>query len=827
MNNTKSVLALILALFTLSATAQPQPRKGSGEILQDLKKLNVLGSVLYIAAHPDDENTRLIAWLANEKKLETAYLSITRGDGGQNLIGPEIREELGIIRTQELLAARRTDGGNQFFTRANDFGYSKTPDETFTIWDRETVLEDMVYVIRTWQPDVIITRFNTTPGTTHGHHTASAILAEEAMIAAADPNRFPRQLGFSITTWEVKRLFWNTSSWFFRNGEFDPKKYVQVEVGAYNQFLGESYSEIASRSRTMHKSQGFGSTGSRGEAQDYLSPIMGEMYDMNMFTGIDQSWNRIEGGKEIGALIKQATENFNPEKPWEIVPTLAEAYNKLKFSGPSFYRSRKLDQLADVIKSCMGLYIDFTASTYRASIGEKLTIKGEFVNRSPINATAKSYVIRGSRLDGQLNIQLPNNEERNLEEEYTVEAKAEISQPYWLRNPGTLGMYSIPGKKYIGKAENDPALLAVLRVEIEGVLVELETPVVYKTNDPVKGEVRRPFVFSPPAFVKLNEDVFLFTSNEPKDIEVQVKSGTDSISGKVKINLPDGWKSSPEFHQVTLKGKDTEKSVKFKVTPTQNGSEGGISAVFENEKGVFNRGLKEIAYDHIPTQTIFPICEAKIARIDLKKKGNLIGYIAGAGDEIPTALATMGYKVETIDMNNVSKEGLKKYDAIVAGIRAYNTNDRLPIVQKELMEYVKNGGTYIIQYNTSHRLLEDDFGPYPIKLSRDRVTVEGAPVKILSPNHPVLNTPNKITSKDFEGWVQERGLYFPNEWDENYTAILEMADPEESDKQGSLLVADYGKGKFVYTGLSFFRELPAGVPGAYRLFANIVSLGKN
>ncbi|MFT7334094.1 MAG: LmbE family N-acetylglucosaminyl deacetylase, partial [Sphingobacteriales bacterium] len=512
MNKIKSALTLVFALVSILVFAQPQPHTGPGEILQELKKLNVLGSTLYIAAHPDDENTRLIAWLANEKKLETAYLSLTRGDGGQNLIGPEIREELGIIRTQELLAARRTDGGNQFFTRANDFGYSKHPDETFTIWDREKVLADMVYVIRKWQPDVIITRFNTSPGTTHGHHTASAILAEEAMIAAADPKQFPEHINVTTQAWEVQRLFWNTSSWFFRGGEFDGSKYLKTNVGEYNQLLGESYSEIASRSRTMHKSQGFGSTGSRGDEFDYLSPIRGEILDMNsMFSGINQTWSRIDGGRPIGLLIEKAIADFNPEKPWEIVPTLTQAYAKLKALNVSFYKTQKLEQFENVIKACMGLYIDFTASTFRAAPGETMQVKAEMINRSPIKASAKVYYIKGTSLDGQINIELPKNEVRNLDLEYKVEQKMEISQPYWLIEEGTLGTYAIPSKKMTAKPENEPAMLAVLRVEIEGVNVDFESPVEFKKNDPVKGEFRRPFVFSPPMFVKLSDEVYLFT----------------------------------------------------------------------------------------------------------------------------------------------------------------------------------------------------------------------------------------------------------------------------------------------------------------------------
>ncbi|WP_161888597.1 PIG-L family deacetylase [Pontibacter russatus] len=827
----RSSLLLWLALcITLPAAwAQAPAKPSAAKVLQDLKKLNVLGSVLYVAAHPDDENTRLIAYFANEKLYNTGYLAVTRGDGGQNLIGPEIREGLGLIRTQELLQARRTDGGKQFFTRANDFGYSKNPEETFNIWDKEQVLADMVYVIRKFRPDVMVTRFPPDSRAGHGHHSASAILAEEAFDAAADPKRFPEQLKY-VAVWQPKRLLWNTGVWSFGSqAEFD--KYVdellKIDVGGYNPLLGKSYGEIAAESRSMHKSQGFGSSGSRGTSLEYLKHTKGGRAEKNLFGGIDTSWGRVKGGEKVAKLIQKAIDSYNPAEPATVVPTLLAAKKELEKLPDGYWKRVKLEELQDVLQHAMGLYIEVTASDYAATPGQPVALRVEAINRSEVPVTLQSVMYSFAAKDTTLNQPLKNNEPLT----YTATAKLPkdmaYSQPYWLRKEGTVGMYAVESQQEVGMPENAPAAQATFSLQVSGQPLEVTVPVVYKRTDPVEGEVYRPFVVTPPVFVNLQENVYVFASQEPKQVQVLVKSGKDDIAGKVQLQLPKGWRAEPVSVPFDLKNKGAEQRVAFTVYPPQEEQEAALQAVATIDGESYSKGLNVIDYSHIPAQVTLPEAAAKIVKLDLKTKGQHIGYIMGAGDEIPASLRQIGYNVTLLQEGDMRLPRLQQFDAIIVGVRAYNTVDRLRFYQPTLLEYVKNGGNLIVQYNTSHNLVLPEIAPYPLQLSRERVAVEDAQVRLLQPNHPVLNTPNKITQKDFEGWVQERGLYFPTEWSKEYAAILSSNDPGEPARDGGLLIAPYGKGNYIYTGYSWFRELPAGVPGAYRLFANLISLGQN
>ncbi|WP_439880024.1 PIG-L family deacetylase [Pontibacter sp. MBLB2868] len=821
------LLALLLA-FTFPVQAQTPPKPSAAKVLQDIKKLNVLGSVLYVAAHPDDENTRLIAYMANEELFNTGYLSVTRGDGGQNLVGPEIREGLGIIRTQELLQARRTDGGQQFFTRANDFGYSKDSDETFTIWDREQVLSDMVWTIRKFRPDVMITRFPPDARAGHGQHAASAILAAEAFNAAADPKRFPEQLKY-VEVWQPKRLLWNTGVWSFGSqAEFD--KYVdqllKIDVGVYNPLLGKSYGEVAAESRSMHKSQGFGAAGSRGSAIDYLQHTQGDKAEKDLFEGINTTWSRVKGGEKVEKLIQQAIDTYQPAAPAAVVPALIQAKKELDKLPGGYWKRVKQEELQDVIRYALGLYVEVTAADYAAAPGEPVQLQIEAINRSTVPVSIQLVNYTFASKDTTLNKQLQNNVPVKFEQQITLPASMEVSQPYWLRKPGTLGMFAIEEQQLVGLPENPAAAQVTFRLQVAGEPLQLQVPVVYKRTDPVEGEVYRPFVVTPPVFVNINENVYMFADQEPKQVQVLVKAGKVDVSGNVKLQLPKGWRSEPASVPFNLKNKGEEQEVTFMVYPPKEQQETELKAIATVNGKTYNQGLKEINYSHIPAQVLFPEAAAKIVKLDLKTRGRKIGYVMGAGDEIPASLQQIGYNVTLLHDEDMRLRNLQQYDAIIMGVRAYNTVDRLKFDQPTLMEYVKNGGNLIVQYNTNHSLVLQNVGPYPLKLSRDRVTVEEAEVRLLAPEHPVLTTPNKITKKDFEGWVQERGLYFPYEWSKEYTAILSSNDPGEPARDGGLLVAKYGKGNYIYTGYSWFRELPAGVPGAYRLFANMISLGK-
>ncbi len=809
--------------------AQTPAKHPAGSVLQDLKKLQVLGSVLYVAAHPDDENTRLIAYLSNEKLYNTGYLAITRGDGGQNLIGPEIREDLGIIRTQELLQARRVDGGHQFFTRANDFGFSKNPEETFTIWDKEQVLADMVWVIRKFRPDVMITRFPPDERAGHGHHTASAILAAEAFDAAGDARRFPEQLKY-VEVWQPRRLFWNTGVWSFKSQEeFEKfgKDLLKIDVGGYNPLLGKSYGELAAESRSMHKSQGFGSSGSRGSALEYFQLVKGDKATQSLLEGVNTTWSRVKGGEKVQKLLQKAIDTYQPAQSAAVVPTLLAAKKELDKLPDSYWKQVKAEELQDVLQEAMGLYLEVTANDYAATPGGEVKLQIEAINRSALPVTLKHVRYAFASKDTTLNYNLPDNEPLKYSTAATLPASMPYSQPYWLRKPGTLGMFAIENQQEVGMPENAPAAQVAFELQVTGQPLTVTVPVVYKRTDPVAGEVYRPFIVTPPVFVNVTEKVYMFASQEPKPVQVLVKAGRENLAGSLQLQVPQGWRTEPASVPFTLKEKGGELLVRFMVYPPQGQQEAQLQAVATVDGKNYSQELKEINYSHIPAQVKFPDATAKIVKLDLKKQGQQIGYIMGAGDEIPASLQQIGYNVTLLGDQDMRLSRLQQYDAIIVGVRAYNTVGRLKFWQPVLLEYVKNGGNMIVQYNNNSGLVTPNIAPYPLKLSRDRVTVEDAPVRFLAPGHPVLNTPNKITQQDFSGWVQERGTYFANEWSNDFVPILSSNDPGEAPANGGLLVALYGKGNYIYTGYAFFRELPAGVPGAYRLFANLISLGKN
>ncbi|MFC5269861.1 PIG-L family deacetylase [Adhaeribacter terreus] len=819
-------LILLIFFFTLFQPAEAQaPKKpDAAEILQGLKKLNVLGSALYVAAHPDDENTALIAWLANEKLVNTGYLSLTRGDGGQNLIGPEIRERLGIIRTQELLQARRTDGGQQFFTRANDFGFSKDYQETLTLWDKEQVLADMVWTIRKFKPDVMITRFSTEPGGTHGHHTTSAILASEAFDAAADPKRFPEQLKY-VSVWQPKRILWNTSSFFYKDKNFDPTGKLQIETSTYNPVLGRAYTEISATSRSMHKSQGFGSGPNYGKVTDYLEHMKGSRAQKDLFEGIDLSWNRVSGGKTVGKMAQKLVTQFEHNNPAASIPALLSLKTAIEKLPENPYKAAKLAEIQELVKACVGLFIEATATHFAATPGEKIEINTTAVNRS--NASVSLEQVHILPLRQQISVKQPLTKELYTSKT-TVNLPVDfpISQPYWLQQPGTEGMFAVADQQLIGLPENPAPLNVTFSVKINSVLFDYTVPVVYKRVDPVAGEIYRPFAVTPPVFVSLSENVYMFTSEKPREIQVRVKAGKENCAGTVALQVPAGWRTEPASANFSMKLKDEEQLVSFNVFPGPGQTDAKLRAAATIDGKTYDKSLVTIQYEHIPTQVLFPEATARAVKIDLQRIGQQIGYIAGPGDEVPVSLRQIGYSVTPLQNEELNATNLRQFDAVVVGVRAFNTNDYLKFAQPVLMEYVKNGGTLVVQYNTNHALVTENLGPYPFKLSRDRVTVENAEVRMLKPEHAVLNFPNKITANDFTGWVQERGLYFPNEWDKNYEAILSANDPGEPARDGGLLVTKYGKGHYVYTGYSFFRQLPAGVPGAYRLFTNLISLGK-
>ena len=829
----KRILILLFILGFSFINAQAPNKKNSVEIYQSIQKLNFLGTVLYLAAHPDDENTRMISYFSNRVHARTAYLSLTRGDGGQNLIGPEIRELLGVIRTNELLQARRVDEGEQFFARANDFGYSKHPDETLEFWNKKEVLSDVVRIIRTFRPDIVINRFNTeSAGKTHGHHTASAMLSTEAFDLSADKNYKTENL----PPWKINSMFFNTSWWFYGSKEkfnkADKSKMLSIDTGVYFPSSGLSNTEIASLSRSMHKSQGFGSTGSRGSEKEYLELIKGTMPTdrNNIFEEINTSWTRVKGGEKIKIILEDVEHNFDFNYPSASIPDLLKAYSLIINLEDTYWRDFKSKQIKEIIADCAGLYMEVISNVPNATPGDVIDLKTELINRSQEKIFLKSYSIHNGVEGSEThsNKSLENNKRVVLKDQITIPKTSTYSTPYWLNKKGSLGMYQVDNLNLIGLPMTPINNFIVFNVNIDGTDVSFKRIIKYKYNDPVKGEVYRPFEIIPAITSRIASNVIIFNEDTPKEIPVQIIANKDNVKGMIKLKLPVGWSVSPQEIVFDLSKKEDEKKVVFVVTPTKEQSEGTLEAIIVSGKKIFTKTLFKIDYDHIPRQSVLLPSTSRIVRLNLVKKGNTIGYIKGAGDEVPKYLQQIGYKVNIIEPSKITDESLSKYDAIMVGIRAYNTVEDLKHKQEMILNYVKNGGNLIVQYNTSHRLLvKDNLAPYKLRLSRDRVTDENAEVKFLAPKSEVLNYPNKITKHDFDGWVQERGLYFPDKWGKEFVPILSFHDKGESPKKGSLLIAKYGKGYYMYTGLSFFRELPAGVPGAYKLLTNMISIGKN
>ncbi|MDB5121416.1 MAG: LmbE family protein [Sphingobacteriales bacterium] len=807
----RSFIFSILAALPIVVNAQSAVQYNSAEIKLKLQKLNTLGSALYIAAHPDDENTRLLGYLANEKNVRTGYLSLTRGDGGQNLIGNEQAELLGLIRTQELLAARRVDGAEQFFTRAVDFGFSKTSDETFKIWGKNQILADAVWVIRKFRPDVIITRFPEDARAGHGHHAASAIIAREAFVAAADPKMFPEQLKY-VQIWQAKRIVWNTFNFGGNNNTAISEDQFKLDVGAYNALLGKSYGEIAAESRSKHKSQGFGSAKQRGQSYEYFSPVGGQTSKTDLFDGVDLSWNRTNTAT-IQKLVNEANQNYNQINPSASVPILIKTLSEIEKMKDGFWKEQKEKEVKNLILACAGLWFETYADEPNYAIGDSLKTHTQFVLRSSIPVSVNS--VNNLKKDSTLNNTLKTIDSKVL--------ATKSSQPYWLAEKHLTGQYLINDQLLVGNAENVNSLKVQVQLSIAGKVLTFDSPVIYKYTDPVNGEIYQPLAIAPPITATLSEKAYAFAGSSTKTIHVYLRSFRDNSSGKLIPQVPPGWVVSPKSIDIKFAKKGDEQTADFLVTPFGNVSSGNISLLISDEGKTYNEGLKIVSYNHIPLQTLFPQAEARAEKIDLKISGKRIAYIPGAGDLVPEALKQVGYDVTILSENQAANFDLSGYDAIITGIRTYNVNDRMKFLQPKLLKYVENGGTLLVQYNVNNGLKLQDIGPYPFKLSRNRVTEEDAKVTFLAPNHQVLNFPNKIAEADFTGWIQERGLYFVTDADPKYTSILSMKDTNEADNDGSLIVADYGKGKFVYTSLVFFRELPAGVPGAYRLFVNLIA----
>jgi len=798
-------------------------------ILQQMRSFNTMGSVLYIAAHPDDENTQVITYLARGRGYRTAYLSLTRGEGGQNVRGSQLGEPLGVARTQELLAARRLDGGRQYFTRAKDFGFSKDYQETLRSWDRQAVLADIVRVIRSFRPDVIMTRFSPQPGNTHGHHTASTVLAVEAFKLAGDSQAFPEQLG-ELTPWQPKRILHNIG---MRGGGADAAGgdragAVQIEVDGNDPVLGESFRSIAARSRAMHKTQGFdvGEPPGGWRKTELFLTLGGEPAMHDILDGVDTTWTRVPGGAEIGRLTEEAIARFKPDDPAASVPALLAIRRLVSALPADPVVSDKRQQLDRIIQACSGLEVETVMDQPEVVPGETLKMRHTAVvgSRIPVRWTAVRYPSIHRAATKILEMRANHPVVRHATQ--ILPATTPPSQPYWLRKDGTAGLSHVDDPSLIGRPENPPAFPIEYVFEVGGQLLVIAGEPVPAASDPAKAGMRRRLDVIPPVSLRFASSVELFVPGGARPVTVELTAARASVTGTVQVEAPAGWTVTPVSQPFRLAAAGEHARFSFTVTAPAQLATARLEASVEINGRRFNHQRIEIRYDHIPFQLLQPAASLKAVSLDLAIRGRRVGYLPGAGDDVPECLERMGYAVTKLTGADLTPETLRPFDAVVMGIRAFNTRTDLAERLPALFAYVEAGGNVIAQYNTLDGLGANWLSPFHLHISRDRVTDENAPVTFLAPDHPVLTTPNHITTADFEGWVQERGLYFPDQWDERFTPILASGDPGETPLRGGLLVARHGKGYFVYTGLAWFRQLPEGVPGAYRLFANLVSLGK-
>lgn len=803
------------------APAQPAP-ESTAAILQDLRDFREMGRVLYVAAHPDDENTRLIAYFARGRSYQTAYLSLTRGDGGQDLLGPELGAELGVIRTQELLAARRIDGGRQFFSRARDFGFSKDYADTLRRWNHQEVLSDVVRVIREFRPDVVITRFSTVPGGTHGHHTASAVLALEAFRLAGDPRAFPDQLG-TLKPWQPKRILWNSN---FGPRGAGPGNRLGLDDGGFDPLTGLSYGEIAALSRSMHKSQGMGTVGTRGAARESFQLMAGEPAAKDIFDGIDDTWGRVPGGSDIGRLAGEVIARFDPLKPASSVPALLGIKARLAALPDDPVLGEKRALLDRIIQGCLGLYVETTVANPEIVPGETFDLRETAIARGPypVRWVGVRYPAAGREEDAPAD--LAPDRPASRQASAVLPAGTPLSQPYWLREEGTEGMFQVDDPSLIGRPENPPVFPVEYLFEVGGQTLVVPDEPVRVIADPLRGEIRRQLAAVPPVTLGFGDDLELFAPGSSRSAVVVVTSARPVPQGTLHLEAPPGWSVSPQGQPFRFAAPGEAVRLSFTLTAPAASATGEFVAAAEIAGRTYRSGRKVIDYPHIPEQLLLPTARLKAVSLQLAIRGRNVGYLPGAGDDVAAGIARMGYVVTSLDGSDLNPQRLKGFDAVVTGVRAFNVRTDLAAGLPALFGYVASGGVVIELYNRPTDLQTDRFAPYPLRLSNLRITDNTAPMVPLAPESPVLNTPNRITAADFEGWVQERGSYFPESWDRHFQPILSGHDAGEPPLEGGLLVARYGRGYIVYTGLSWFRQLPAGTPGAYRLFANLLSLGR-
>jgi LmbE family N-acetylglucosaminyl deacetylase len=834
-----ATLTLAAALRALADSA-PAPLPPTA-IAQELRSLRTVATVLHIGAHPDDENTELITYLARGRGVRAAYLSLTRGDGGQNELGRDFDEKLGLLRTHELLAARQLDTGRQFFTRAIDFGYSKTPAETLAFWDREQVLGDVVRVIRQFRPDVIVTRFPIPPGSGgHGHHTASGMLAVEAFKLAGDPKAYPEQLAQGLTPWQPTRVLWNV----FRFGAganaplpLDGPTFSQ-DIAGTDATSGQEFGQIAALSRSQHKTQGLGGfalrprTGPNG--QTFLL-LAGTPATNDLLDGIDMTWKRYPGGAEIDTALEQIIAGFKADDPGAAAPALLELRAKLAALPRDPVIDDKRAQLDRILVSCLGITVETTVAQAEFTPGEPLDIRYRLIFPQTWQPRSHGIEIKhvDSRATGADLVRQPGVVATNSGLWLVTESlrgvlplNTPVNQPYWLREPSAAGIARVSDPQLIGRPANPPVVSVTHVFKIGAQQLEITDEPVCVTRDE-QGEHRRPLDVIPPVSLTFGSDIFYVAPGASKEVTVEISAARPG-SGTLRLKTPAGWQVAPAAQPFAFERAGEKSTFTFTLTSPSTGGAGELAAEAELGGRVYSNKRIELRYAHLPPLLLQPPAHVRIASFDLAIRGKTIGYLPGAGDYVAECLEQMGYTVRRLTDADLTPEKLAGLDAVVIGVRAFNERTELKDHLAGLFAWVEQGGTVIAQYNRPNGLAAPTLAPYALSIEGPapalRVTDERAAVTALA-EHPALMAPNRIGATDWDGWVQERGAYFPSKWDEAHvTPLLAMSDAGEAPLKSSLLVARHGKGHYVYTGLAFFRQLPAGVPGAWRLFANLVSL---
>jgi LmbE family N-acetylglucosaminyl deacetylase len=882
-----TVLALsgTAGLDAQSAVVGPDGYDGAAATGLALRRLGTTARVLHIAAHPDDENTALFAPLALGRGIDAAYLSLTRGEGGQNGIGPELGVPLGVIRSEELLAARRLDGGDQFFARAIDYGYSRNAEEAFRHWPRDTILADVVAVIREYRPDVVASVWSGTPRDGHGQHQAAGILAREAVLAAGDPARFPEQIEAGLRP--HRPTLYYRSSWF----SDDPPD-VELNTGELDPLLGASYHQIAMASRSRHRSQDQGMSlepGPRRTAFDRVDPAapvevaesraFGRYGDgapeihESMFAGVDTLLSQraataaeAAGGdrarlesvgerlRDYERLVREARTGYDALAPWRLLPTLGAAMDRLlaadrELGDPDagalldlrFHLREELGDLRDAVVHAANVKLDAVADEEMVVPGQTFRLEVSAWNGGPAPVLAR---LAPSLPDGWVARVEEGSRDVRVEPgsravaSYTVEVPGDAAptMPYYLdpEDPAPEDVYRWPDDTALrGLPFAPPPVRAEFVLEVPGLdgAVAAERDAAWVGVDRRAGEYRSPVKVVPAALVTLTPAVAVVPLDEPESLTFTVRLDSRAragLDGTLRLQVPDGWEVTPADVPVRLEREGAGHTVVFRVMPPPGVQPGEHAVAAELEAGGqhYRMGYDVVDYPHIAPHHLYRSARARVRALPVRVADVRVGYIAGSGDGVPDALRQLGVAWEEIGAADLADGDFDRFDVIITGARAYEVRDDIVAHNQALLDWARAGGTLIVQYN-KYPALDRDYAPWPVTIARPhgRVTDETAPVTILEPDHPVLTTPNAIGDADWEGWVQERGLYFWDTWEGPLTPLLAMNDPGEEPLTGSLLVAPLGQGTYVYTALALFRQLPEGVPGAYRLLANLISLG--